>query len=161
MCGVIFDPSGTRMYFSSQRSFGGPGAVFEVTGPFRQTRPPATAPVGGTLRLRAHAGHLSNIEKFRRGGGMAIEITSNRSVRAKVTIVARIGGREVTLARSYADLTGGKPQRVRLNPTSAARERLRGRTNVPATITVSAKHAATGSSDVLKRDVRFVKPKPR
>jgi hypothetical protein len=47
MTGVVFDPSGTRMYFSSQRSYpftaGGPseagvlarGATYEVTGPFR------------------------------------------------------------------------------------------------------------------------------
>ncbi|MEX2196278.1 MAG: alkaline phosphatase PhoX [Thermoleophilaceae bacterium] len=42
MCGAIFDPSGTRMYFSSQRAYpyvpGTPladGAVYEVTGPFR------------------------------------------------------------------------------------------------------------------------------
>jgi hypothetical protein len=50
MCGVIFDPSGTRMYFSSQRAFPfagalplpavpstvvARGAVYEVTGPFR------------------------------------------------------------------------------------------------------------------------------
>lgn len=50
MTGVVFDPSGTRMYFSSQRSYpylppidGAPseagivarGATFEVTGPFR------------------------------------------------------------------------------------------------------------------------------
>ena len=32
--GVVFDPSGTRMYFASQRAFG-TGAVYEVTGPFR------------------------------------------------------------------------------------------------------------------------------
>jgi hypothetical protein len=42
LCGVIFDPSQTRMYFSSQRAYpwipGTPvadGAVYEVTGPFR------------------------------------------------------------------------------------------------------------------------------
>ena len=47
MCGVVFDPTGTRMYFSSQRAYpyvpGTPaadGAVYEVTGPFR-------LPVGG------------------------------------------------------------------------------------------------------------------
>ena len=38
---MVFDPSGTRMYFSSQRAFPkskllpGPGAIYEVTGPFR------------------------------------------------------------------------------------------------------------------------------
>jgi hypothetical protein len=42
MAGVIFDPSGTRMYFSSQRAYPyvpdtplADGAVYEVTGPFR------------------------------------------------------------------------------------------------------------------------------
>lgn len=32
--GVVFDPSGTRMYFASQRAFGS-GAIYEVRGPFR------------------------------------------------------------------------------------------------------------------------------
>jgi hypothetical protein len=40
VCGVTFDPSGTRLYCTSQRAFGGPGAVYEITGPFK-------APKGG------------------------------------------------------------------------------------------------------------------
>ncbi|MBA2793580.1 MAG: DUF839 domain-containing protein [Thermoleophilaceae bacterium] len=41
VCGVCFDPSGTRLYVTSQRAFPlapgqpGPGGVFEVSGPFR------------------------------------------------------------------------------------------------------------------------------
>jgi uncharacterized protein len=41
LTGVTFDPSGTRMFFSSQRAFPksdlepGPGAIYEITGPFR------------------------------------------------------------------------------------------------------------------------------
>ena len=43
ICGVVFDPSGKRMYFTSQREsqvpgMPGPGAVYEVTGPFRIPR---------------------------------------------------------------------------------------------------------------------------
>ena len=43
LTGVTFDPSGARMYFASQRAFGdrttiGPGAIYEVTGPFRGSR---------------------------------------------------------------------------------------------------------------------------
>jgi len=44
LTGVVFDPSGSRMYFSSQRAFPksdalpGPGAIYEVTGPFRGAR---------------------------------------------------------------------------------------------------------------------------
>jgi uncharacterized protein len=44
MTGACFDPSGRRLFFSSQRARGrdgssdvpGPGAIFEVTGPFRR-----------------------------------------------------------------------------------------------------------------------------
>ena len=43
LTGVTFDPAGSRMYFSSQRAFGknglpGPGAIYEVSGPFRGSR---------------------------------------------------------------------------------------------------------------------------
>lgn len=45
LCGVVFDPSGTRMYVSSQTALGGGGAVYEVTGPFR-ARPSGDPPPG-------------------------------------------------------------------------------------------------------------------
>jgi secreted PhoX family phosphatase len=43
LTGVTFDPSGSRMYFSSQRAGGsdgvpGPGAIYEISGPFRGRR---------------------------------------------------------------------------------------------------------------------------
>jgi uncharacterized protein len=44
LTGVTFDPSGTRLYVSSQRAFAksdlepGPGAIYEITGPFRQPK---------------------------------------------------------------------------------------------------------------------------
>ena len=43
LTGVTFDPSGSRMYFASQRAYPqgllpGPGAVYEVSGPFRGAR---------------------------------------------------------------------------------------------------------------------------
>jgi hypothetical protein len=71
LCGVCFDPSGTRMYLTSQRAFplipggagsaiptvgnAGPGAVYEVRGPFRLPREGMTAdyvygPPAGELR---------------------------------------------------------------------------------------------------------------
>jgi secreted PhoX family phosphatase len=46
LTGVTFDPTGSRMYFSSQRAFprsdtlSGPGAIYEVTGPFRGAATP-------------------------------------------------------------------------------------------------------------------------
>jgi len=46
LAGVIFDPSGTRLYFSSQRSdvF---GITYEIAGPFRTERAPGTGGPGG------------------------------------------------------------------------------------------------------------------
>lgn len=43
LTGPVFDPSGTRLYFSSQRGPApvGTGSTFEVTGPFRTGRRPA------------------------------------------------------------------------------------------------------------------------
>ena len=44
LTGVTFDPSGKRMYVASQRAFSksdmapGPGAIYEITGPFRQPK---------------------------------------------------------------------------------------------------------------------------
>jgi uncharacterized protein len=53
VCGVVFDPSGTRMYCTSQRAHPqnpnapGPGAVYEISGPFRQPlTPSAGSPFG-------------------------------------------------------------------------------------------------------------------
>jgi uncharacterized protein len=39
LAGVVFDPSGRRLYVSSQRGLGGSGATYEVTGPFREAEP--------------------------------------------------------------------------------------------------------------------------
>ena len=44
LTGVTFDPSGNRMYVASQRAFSkselapGPGAIYEITGPFRKRK---------------------------------------------------------------------------------------------------------------------------
>jgi hypothetical protein len=43
LTGITFDPSGERMYFASQRAGGtdgapGPGAIYEISGPFRGRR---------------------------------------------------------------------------------------------------------------------------
>jgi hypothetical protein len=150
LTGVCFDPSGKRMYFSSQRAFGGTGVLLEVTGPFRERRPPT--PVGG-LRLTANAGRTAQIDKFVRKG-VGIEITASRNVRAKVSVRARIRGRDVMLGRAYADLAAGQPARVRVLPNKTGRERLRGQTSVAARFVVSA----TGAG-ALTRDLRLVKKK--
>jgi hypothetical protein len=46
LAGVIFDPSGTRLYFSSQRGFG-LGVIYEVSGPFELTDRRGDGPTAG------------------------------------------------------------------------------------------------------------------
>lgn len=63
LAGVAFDPSGTRMYFSSQRN---PGTTFEVTGPFAGARTPvASAEQASTAQLADRQGAKARIKTFR------------------------------------------------------------------------------------------------
>ena len=60
LTGVTFDPAGERMYFASQRAGGngdadtpGPGAIYEVRGPFRGRQHSAAPPERHTARTAA------------------------------------------------------------------------------------------------------------
>ena len=55
LTGVAFDPSGTRLYFSSQRH---PGQTYEITGPFR-TAAPSPNPAPGAFECSLSNGVLS------------------------------------------------------------------------------------------------------
>ena len=80
VCGAIFDPSGTRFYFSSQRAFG-PGVIYEVTGPFRQERPAERFPPN--LLVTAPAS-IAARRLARRG--LPVEVRSNRAVELSLTL---------------------------------------------------------------------------
>jgi hypothetical protein len=48
LAGVIFDPSATRLYFSSQRGYTS-GVIYEVSGPFRLPAEPGPNPAGAPI----------------------------------------------------------------------------------------------------------------
>jgi hypothetical protein len=91
MVGVVFDPSGTRMYFGSQRGYnlspslpeqGSLGAIYEVTGPFRlpaggvppdKVFGPPAGERGGPLEDAADVPGL-RIRARRRGGRVDVRI---------------------------------------------------------------------------------------
>jgi uncharacterized protein len=161
VCGVVFDPSGTRMYCTSQRAYPqsesapGPGAVYEVSGPFRLPPGGAASPFGLPAGERG-GGRLG-------GAGAALRVWAPRRVRrrallrrglrarlrapagARVSAVldtvdlARRPGpdgtvdrpRAVALARSRHRARGGT-RRVRLRLGPRARRRL-GRRRRPFT----------------------------
>jgi hypothetical protein len=157
VCGVVFDPSGTRMYCTSQRahpvtsSAPGPGAVYEISGPFRQPAaaarstsfgPPAGERSGGPLRrssrLRVHVRRRVGRESLLRRG-LSIEVSAPAGSVVSVVLdtadlLRRPGSegttdrpRTVTLARRRFRATHAERRsRLRLAPKARRRlERLR------------------------------------
>jgi hypothetical protein len=167
MAGVIFDPSGTRMYFSAQRAYGF-GAVYEVTGPFAGAASPP-APVATTLTTAAAPAVRAKLKRritigrlARRGLKVELELPAGvRSVAAALRTddLARVPGkrgstprpRTVTLARAT---TRGRRLRLRIGPRAA--RRLRRRRAVTGRLTVVARHD-DGRITVIERRLKIVR----
>ncbi len=143
--GVIFDPSGTRMYFSSQRGFG-VGVVYEITGPFRLERAggPAPGPPPPSLLTDLRAPASIAISSFRRRG---LPVTVGLSRAARIGLTLKAGG--VTLARATRGGEQGE-ERFALEPTAAGRRYLSGRRRVSARLVATATAGAQSSSDELQ-----------
>jgi uncharacterized protein len=187
LAGVIFDPSGTRMYFSSQRAFGA-GAVYEVTGPFR-TDPPAGAATGsgdpepldpdapGTAGgpadspgLKISAAKRATVSTLLRRG-----IVVNVSIKqpGRVTLALRTadldsetratGAEEpktVTLATAERTYKRAGRYKVLLKPRGKVRNRLKGHGTLTARYTVQAR-GPSGFIQVANRRVRVAGVKRR
>jgi uncharacterized protein len=152
VCGVVFDPSGTRMYCTSQRahpqssSVPGPGAVYEISGPFRQPAVPVASPFGlpagerrgGPLRaaseIRVKVPRRIRSRKLRRSG-LPAEIAAPNGARVTAVLdtpdLLRRPGAGSTAARPRTVTLGrrsllGDPagRRTRLRLRRAARRRL-------------------------------------
>jgi uncharacterized protein len=156
VCGVVFDPSGTRMYCTSQRAHPpspdvpGPGAVYEISGPFRLPPggatpspfgPPAGDRSGGPLRADSEllvtvprrVGRRSLLRR-----GLRVQVKAPPGARVSAVLdtadLRRIPGpngttdrpRTIALARRrFTGLSRARKPRMRLGP--AARRRLRSR----------------------------------
>jgi uncharacterized protein len=169
VCGVVFDPSGTRMYCTSQRahpvtsSAPGPGAVYEISGPFRQPAggagaapfgPPAGERRGGPLRrpsrlrveVRRRVGRASLLRR-----GLPVEVTAPAGSVVSVVLdtadLLRSPGpegttdrpRTVTLARRrFRGMRRERHPRLRLGP-KARRRLARRRRPLTARLLVTAR----------------------
>jgi secreted PhoX family phosphatase len=131
MAGVAFDPSGTRMYFSSQRAYphvsGTPaadGAVYEVEGPFRLPKrgvpessvfgPPAGEREDGTLYLTDSAPGLvvdapAKVPATSSGSGLRVSVKLERA--GTVNLVLRTHDLE---KEASGDATHDRPLPVTL-----------------------------------------------
>ena len=149
LAGVAFDPSGKRMYFSSQRAFGG-GVTYEVTGPFRTARVQDAGPPAMRLEVPA----TRSIRGFLKSG-VEVTVRSGEPVTATLAVRMKTRTGRVTLSRTVKKLGAGAAD-VRLRPGRLAAERLRGRRKVAATVTLSAVDAG-GRRTVLVRPVSLTR----
>jgi hypothetical protein len=155
VCGVVFDPSGTRLYCTSQRahpasaSAPGPGAVYEISGPFTQpstgtgTSPfgaPAGERRGGPLRRREADLRVKLASRIGRrrliSRGLVVKVAAPAGARVSVVLdtpdLLRLRGpdgtadrpRTVALARRHL-LGVGRPRLVRMRLRVPALRRLR------------------------------------
>ena len=143
--GIVFDPSGTRMYFSAQRTYG-PGALYEITGPFRRKRVDLREP---TLRVEAPAK-----ARFGRVAGGGLEITLLGDEACTVTAALRIpGARPATVARGRTTLKRGRNKRLTLKAGDRAAALLRKRRRAAKAKLVVKAVDGRGNKRTVTRDV--------
>ena len=140
--GVVFDPSGTRMYFGAQRSFGvggnenlPAGVVYEVSGPFRSAADtPALQPASPVLRVGVKRRRA--IPRFLdRGLRISLELDRPAGVQGKLRVrVRRDDGRtrKVTIGHVRTNVAVVDRVDLRLKPGRRAQRLLRGRRTVGA-----------------------------
>jgi len=171
--GVVFDPSGKRMYFGAQRSFGvggnenvPAGVVYEITGDFRLP-PPETgtaADAGSTeelstdsnARLRLIARSRRTIRRLLHSGlPITLELDELAGVNAVLRAPTHNGNgrkRIATLARVRSNVAVRGKVDINLRADRRAERLLRGRRRVKAELVVTVSYADGGRS-VLRRDI--------
>ena len=183
VCGVIFDPSGTRLYCTSQRSYPpgpegpGPGAVYEISGPFRQPATPGSGDLRAARGENGRAGRCTRRRTSRRpscaGGaapdrapeaarrGLVVEVRAPRGagvgaarlrrlLRARLRAPRRRGPAPSLARRRFRALERARRPRLRLGPP--ARRRLsRRRRGFNARLLVTARTEDGRRSEHVRR----------
>ena len=155
--GVIFDPSGKRMYFSSQRGLV-TGIIYEVTGPFRLDRPDAGGGGNGSSKTRGFRVHVPPdcLTKTLLDRGLPFSVVTSKAIDVSAKLTARLDGRTVTLARASKDIDGAGRDKLRLRPQGSARERVRSEGAFTGRVTIVGVDAA-GRRRTIKRTVEVAR----
>jgi hypothetical protein len=160
LTGPVFDPTGSRLYWASQRSTPA-GMVFEVEGPFRRTRPdPFPDLAGPSVRVRvlgtpAVRGLLTQGQAFR------LSVSDETPpVELSLKLIARVkraggkGSRDVTISRGEVRMSAGGSRTVRMKVDPRHRQRLRRLKNLRARLEVQATDGKGNRNRTVKA-VRF------
>ncbi len=159
LTGPVFDPTGNRFYFASQRAIGG-GVIYEISGPFRRTRPePFPDKAGPVARIRV-LGRPSLRGLVRAGQTFGITVSDESPpVKLDIQLVTRLrraagkGSRDVTIGRARLNVSGTGERRVKLRPAASYRQRLTRRDVAQARLVV----VATDSKGNRKKTVKPVR----
>jgi uncharacterized protein len=156
LAGVVFDPTGRRLYFAAQRAFGF-GVVYEVTGPFRRRgdvpRAPRVGRVAAREALDVRAPRRVSLAALRRGVVVDVWLDEPAELRVALrtdalkTVAGRRGSTErpqtVTLdRRRLANARAGR-HRIRLRVSAAEARRLRRARPANLRVAVMARGAIT------------------
>jgi hypothetical protein len=156
--GPSFDPSGTRLYFSSQRAFGF-GVVYEVTGPFRSLPKPSSpspspAPPPAKFKLATHA-YRRTLKSRLAKQGFRVGLSLNQPADVTSVLRAPVGaqGSMVTLAVGIrrSVLPGDTKLSLALTRKGKGYLKRRGKP-VGATIVTTAT-TTTGEREVVERPI--------
>jgi hypothetical protein len=135
LAGVVFGPSGKRMYFAAQRAFG-LGAVYEVSGPFRGAGRPR-APIAAGLPPTGPGLHVRLVRRIslrrlrRRGLLVRLQVDGPAELRVALRTddLRRVPGKRGSTARPVT-VTPAAPAApaaaARPDPRAAAGRRRRG-----------------------------------
>ena len=177
LAGAVFDPSGTRMYFASQRSYRR-GAIYEVSGPFRgsgssgaplgvtPTPTPAPAAARTSIRLRARR-RMRLRTLLRRGITVKVEVSQPGTVavamRTGDILPARRRGRaaaqprQLVVARKKHRFEGPGTYRVKVRLSRRARRRLRRARRAPRMLLQAQLTTPAGKVGVATRRLRLTR----
>jgi secreted PhoX family phosphatase len=171
LTGPVFDPTGSRFYFASQRS--APGRIYEISGPFRRLRAepvdPPPDPVDPpkprdrkkpSVKIRT-LGKPSLRRLLRSGQPFRIKVADDSPpVELEVKLVTKLrrkagkGSRQVTIGGMTTKAGRNADRKIRVRVRPRFKQRLRRRDVARARLVVIATDQAGNRTKATKR-VRF------
>ena len=149
LCGPVFDPSGERLFFASQRGYGS-GVIYEITGPFRD-KPPADA--GVRVRVPSRRTIKTTVDH-----GLPVTVVTDQAVSAVATLSADLGSvpgrRQTRLGRATGRIDSSGRLKLSIRPSRRGRARLRRERSLRARVTVVVTYLG-GDKQTFNRTVRL------
>lgn len=161
LTGPVFDPTGTKFYFASQRAVGG-GVIYEISGPFRRLRaePEPADKTRPTVRIRT-LGKPTLRRLLKSGQPFRLTIgDESPPVELEVQLVTKLrraagkGSRQVTIGSLSTKAGKAGDKRIQMQVRKRYKQRLRKRDVAQTKLIVTATDKA-GNRRKVTKPVRF------